>query len=111
MPEQVLHRPDVHSALKQVGGKRMSKRVATGSFCDPSLFHRLSELPSHRILMKMVPGDTARPGMWAEFGGRKHILPDPLLAGVGIFPHQSLRHVGFTASRSQIPLMHFPGIR
>jgi len=67
MPKQILHRPDVHSAFKQVGGKRMSKRVAARPFGDPSFIHCFSKLPSHRVLMKMMPGDTASPRMWAKF--------------------------------------------
>lgn len=43
--EQFLHGADVVTALKEMGGKRMAKRVHRDMASDPGLFDRIAQAP------------------------------------------------------------------
>ena len=58
--------------------------------------------------MQMIPGETFRSRVGAEFGGGKDPLPRPFPAGVGIFFPQAFGQVRFALTGGEVAPVAVP---
>ncbi len=84
MTQQLLNRSNIVTRLKEVGRKRVSKRVAPDTLRQTRLADRVRHGPLHAGLVKMKPGRRPPPGIPAQASGRKHELPSPRRRGIAI---------------------------
>ncbi len=89
--QQLLDRPNIVAIRQQMGGERMTQRMAPSPFLDLSRIHGLLHRPLHHGLMEMVSSLLTRLHVSPAVRLRKDELPNPLAIGVGILLGQCTR--------------------
>lgn len=105
VPEQLLNRADVGSALKQVGGEGMAKGMGADLLRQTGAVNRRFDRLVYDAGVHMMATGDAGTGVHGEIPGGKEILPPPFLGGIGIFPSQRMGKIYIAMPLSQILLM------
>ena len=108
VPEQFLHCSDIVSMLEQMGGKRVSQRMASSPFGRSSLHNGPSEGLPENGFIGVMPSFLTRRGVLPTVLLGKDPLQDSPFRGVRIFPIQSIRHQNRPPTVGQVPLMDLP---
>jgi hypothetical protein len=76
--------------------------MGCGGFSDVGLGDGVLELTLQGGFMQVMAGNPSGPGMRAESGRGKDVLPGPFPGCARPFTQQAFRHVDFTGSDGQI---------
>ena len=93
--QQFLHRSDIISICKQMGGEAVAKRMAGDGFIDPGHLRSFLDRFIQTALMNMMTSLYAASWINGNRFGWKHILPGELRVGVFVFfctAHRAGRH-------------------
>lgn len=90
MAEQLLDRPDIVPVFQEVGRERMAETVAGGALFDARPGHGLRNSPLNNGRIDMVATLNPVNGISPATVLRKHPLPKPRTARIGIFLGQRL---------------------
>ena len=82
--QPLLHGPDVVAVLGQMGGERMTKRVARRGCGDPSPAQGVLDGALEHGLVPVRPAPLARHAIHVGPGGMRHPLPGPLAPRVRV---------------------------
>lgn len=93
MPEQFLNRAQIRAAFKQMGGETVPQGMHGYPFGNSGLSCSLANMFLQRCGVEMMPSDNLRPRIDRQGIGWKGPLPDPFIAGIGIFPGKGVRQV------------------
>ena len=92
VPQQFLDRSDVIAVFQKVSGKAIPQRVATGWLDNARFDPRFLKRPLQNRFMVVVTALFSRGSFRVMAGCRKHPLPTPLLARVGVLALQRAGH-------------------
>ena len=105
MTQKFLHGADIVSVFEQVGGKRVTERVAGRALRDTGCPHSVLDRTLQDRLMQVMTATLARQPLHVGARGWEDPLPSPLPARVGIFAREGPRKLNPAGALPQISLV------
>lgn len=93
MPEQLLHRTDVVTALQQVRRERMAQRVRRHRFGDAGALRGAAHGPLHALFIDMVAPPRPAARVERKALRNKYVLPSSGLRRTRVFARQRMRQI------------------
>ena len=103
MTQQLLHRSNVLTALKQMSGKRMPEDVAGDALRNSRPYRRRTDGPLDRRWVKMTANRLPGTPVLYQPARRKYVLPTPFSTRRGVLSVQTTREIDMARTRIDIP--------
>ena len=108
VPQQILHRPDVRTGLKQVSCKAVTQRMRNCILSQANAINHHLEEVSEIVFTHMVPPQFTAARVHRQTLRRKDPLPAKLATLVRILALQRIRQVDLAKPRFEVALVQTP---